>query len=102
MDSSSPSLDLGISSVSVPLDLSKATNLKKVVFQIERPSVRWITVVLQTVRSMNLRWIIIRQAAGLHGTAGVEKELFPEWQDLDILLVQRSTLDLAFDTPDAG
>ena len=44
--------------------------------------------VLQTVKSKNLRQITISQDAGLHDAASVGEELFPEWQDLDHLLVQ--------------
>ena len=88
MNNSSPSLGLETSPKSAPLDLSTAANLKKVAFRVGKPSVRWIAMVLQTVKSTDLQQITIHQAPAHHGRAGVEEDLIPEWQDLDCLLVQ--------------
>ena len=82
--------DLGASSISASLDLSKATNLKKVVFNIGRSSVTWIVTALKTIKSMDLQWITLQsQDVGPYRMSRTEKEFLPaEWRDLDHLLVQ--------------
>ena len=88
MDISPPSVDPDASSASALLDLSRATNLKKVVFQFGRPSVLWAVMALQTIKSKNLQHITIHQDTGPYRSPGVEEGLLPEWRDLDHLLVQ--------------
>ena len=88
MSTSPPFVDPDTSSASVLLDLSRATNLKKIVFRFGRPSVLWVVMALQTVKSKNLQHITIHQVTGSYRSLGVEEGLLPEWQDLDRLLVQ--------------
>jgi len=71
------------------LDLSQATNLKRVKFLRTRPSIQWITTTLQTIKSKNLQHITIHQSNAL--PEKFEGAGFREWQSLDRLLVQSWT-----------
>ena len=72
----------------LPLDFSKATKLKSIRFLFGRPSVRWISVALQTIKSKNLEYIAIHQGIPIRENREVGEELLPEWHELDRLLVQ--------------
>lgn len=76
------------------LDLSKATKLKEVVFQAAKPSVLWILVTLQTVRSKDLQNISIHHNVGPYDVPNVPVEFLPEWWHLDRSLVQFWALHL--------
>jgi hypothetical protein len=68
------------------LDLSKATKLKDVAFQLRESYINWINATLQTARSKSLRHIIIHIPAAFRGSIDETTRL--EWQDLDHLLVR--------------
>ena len=88
MSISLPLTGLGAPSTSAPLNLSKATHLKRVAFRVGTPSVRWIATALQTAKSKNLQQITIYQEAEwLLEIPGAEEPL-SEWQHLDRILVQ--------------
>ena len=70
----------------VPLNLSKAANLKCLNFMWERSSVQWITMTPQTVKSKSLQDITVYPNGALPETIG--EEVHWEWQNLDQLLVQ--------------
>ena len=74
----------GASEAPVVVDLSKATKLKTVKFHSRRSRVWWITDMLQTVKSQNLKQITIRQGQ----IPEVGGTVLLEWQELDHLLVQ--------------
>ena len=89
MNNSPAPIDSDTALISAPLDLSKATNLKKVVFRAGKPSVLWIVKALQTVKSKSLQNISIHHwEVEPYEIPGVTEEFWPEWQDLDRLLVQ--------------
>jgi hypothetical protein len=69
-----------------PLDLSKATKLKDLLFRCGESNVQQVTMALQTVQSKHLQRITIHPRAA---SVRLSAEPAPqEWQDLDILLVQ--------------
>jgi hypothetical protein len=82
--------------VSVPIDLSKTTKLKDVVFQPMSRSVKWVITTLKTTsKHRDLREISIYlpysvATAGADADAGriIVGENFGEWLDLDRLLVE--------------
>ena len=69
-----------------PLDLSKATKLKSLLFRCVDPSIQRITMTLETVQSKDLRQITIHPYGTFSGLIGETAR--QEWQDLDRLLVQ--------------
>ena len=69
-----------------PLDLSKATKLKKLLFRCGDPNVQRITMTLETVQSKNLRQITIHSHCTF--TRLIEETARQEWRNLDRLLVQ--------------
>jgi hypothetical protein len=69
-----------------PLDLSKPTKLKGLLFQCGVLNIGWITTVLQTVQSDHLQWITVHAYGTLVNL--VEETVLQEWQELDCLLVQ--------------
>ena len=73
--------------MSPSFNLSDATMLKDVEFQLHEPNVKWITATLQTAGFKNLQQITIRLdfAAFLDG---IPETTRLEWQELDDLLVQ--------------
>jgi len=87
----SPLVDAGTSRTPSPLDLSK---LKHLVFQYGVPSIRWITMALQTAKSENLQTITIRPvvttsehpiAVTLHkGRQGLDRLLIKFWTSRSI------------------
>ena len=68
------------------LDLSKATKLKDVKFWCNRPTIQWITMALQSIKSKNLQQVIIHCHFILENPVG--ETVYREWQDLDHVLVQ--------------
>ena len=78
-------VDVGMSGTP-PLDFSEATKLKDLSLRFGGPSVQRITVALQTVRSKNLRRIVIRPLYITPESLGGEM-VRQEWEDLDRLLV---------------
>ena len=72
------------------LDLSGATQIRDVLFRCLKPNVKWISKVLHTARSGNLRRISLEPPRHRHvaiGAAAWEK-VRQEWPELDQLLVQ--------------
>ena len=69
-----------------PLDLFNATRLRDVEFVGSIATVQWITIMIKTAKSSNLRSISIR----LHSVRppSVGATVYSEWQDLDHLLVE--------------
>ena len=73
-----------------PLDLSKATKLKCVEFQLGKAWVRWISETLRSARVNTVRQINLT----LYATFHVTEDVVREWLDLDHLLVQLWTSHL--------
>jgi hypothetical protein len=69
-----------------PLDLSKATKLKKLSFRCGDPDVQRITMTLETVQSKDLRQIAIH-SYGTFATL-IGETARQAWRNLDRLLVQ--------------
>ena len=78
------------------IDLSKATKLKDVIFNLDWLSVAWVSSTLKTItsRHRDLREVLIEVHALSDPTvwptdaADVEDEIWEEWEDLDRTLVQ--------------
>jgi len=73
-----------------PLNLTKATKIKRLVFRCTWPNVQWVTTALQTVESKNLHRITVRPDANTPVYTFTE-QVRQQWQDLDHLLVQFRT-----------
>ena len=71
-----------------PLDLSKATKLKGVVFNYPRSDIQWITTAIKTIKSKNLQQIAIFSYTRSPLSAQIKEAVHQEWQELDHLLVQ--------------
>lgn len=71
-----------------PLDLSGATQLNAADFQSATLDIQWIITTLQTVRSKNLKEIVVCSYADFPNPLG--EGLRRQWQDLDHLLVELS------------
>ena len=67
--------------------LSRATQLKHLMFQRNQPNVRWVTMALQTVDSKDLQQITLRPGFSL-SRHSIQETITREWKDLDRLLVQ--------------
>jgi len=87
IDTLPPLVDLETFRTPSLLDLSEARKLKHLVLRYGMPSIRWITMALQTAKSKNLQTITIRPDATTFGNP-VGVTLYEEWQELDDLLVQ--------------
>ena len=90
-----------------PLDLSEATKLKDLRFKWGSDKIQWVTTVLQTVKSENLKKIQI--IIGWFATFDnpVEGAVCREWWELDRFLVElwssRSVLsDIRFEEQEGG
>ena len=77
----------GARRASSPLDLSKATKLTDLEFQLHTytPTVQWITATLRTAKCPNLRRIRIFSCVVFDPIEGTTLE---EWRELDRLLVR--------------
>jgi hypothetical protein len=80
-------MDPGSHKAPSPFDLSKATELKDLGFQLDiyTEDVQWITATLQTATSPNLRRISIVSPMAFDP---IEETTLQEWRDLDRLLVE--------------
>ena len=80
-------MDPGTFGALPPIDLSKVIKLRDVEFRPNTPSVKWVVMVLQTVKSKNLRQIRIHSR---HVTFAkpIGETILQEWRNLDCLLVQ--------------
>ena len=79
-------LDVDLGTSVTPLDLSKATKLKDLLFRCGGSNVQWIAMALRTVQSKHLQQITIHPCAA---SARLSGEPVPqEWQDLDRTLLQ--------------
>jgi hypothetical protein len=68
-----------------PLDLSSPVRLKEVELGCCGSNVRWITMTLQTTKSITLERVTIRIRSF---KAPIAESAYREWQDLDHLLLQ--------------
>ena len=80
-----------------PINLSKATKLKDVVFQLESRGVKWVIAALRTItpKHRDLRQIIIDVSfnvvllgAGANVPQAIGETNYRQWLDLDRFLVQ--------------
>ena len=69
-----------------PLDLSKLTRLKEVVFERGRSMDQWIARTLETAESINLQHITIRSP--IAPALPMTEPVYLDWQDLDRVLLQ--------------
>jgi hypothetical protein len=80
-----------------PIDLSKATKLKDVVFQLESRGVKWVIAALRTItpKHRDLRQIridvsfnVVLLGAGANVPQAIGEANYRQWLDLDRFLVQ--------------
>ena len=72
--------------ITPPLDLSRLTRLKRIVFGCGGAGVQWITMMLRTAESINLEQITI--SLSILVETPVAESVYWEWQDLDRVLLQ--------------
>ena len=73
----------------ISFNLSMATKLKHLAFKCAGPSIKWVTMALQTVKSKNLQGIVLWPNPGIFGHVDMKTEpILQQWRDLDHLLVQ--------------
>ena len=80
-----PPAGLGLSPTLPLLDLSYATRLKDIEFQLCAQSVQWIASTLETAKSEHLRLTIFVPS---YFTDSAQPTVNQEWEDLDYMLVQ--------------